>query len=134
MLKQVVSRHPYESPDKKTTSLKTEGKEVSRELVECLQKQVDQAGVRVQSFQINELSYAPEIASQMLKRQQAVALVQARAAIVEGAVETAHGAIVAMEEKGIRFSPEGKERLVTSLLTVMCSEHDAQPTVNVSGP
>jgi len=134
ILKQVVSRHPYESTDKKGTSLKTEGKEVSRELIESLQAKVDQAGVQIHSFQFNEMSYAPEIASQMLKRQQAVALVQARAAIVEGAVETAYGAIVAMEEKGIKFTSEGKEKLVTSLLTVMCSEHDAQPTVNVGGP
>jgi membrane protease subunit (stomatin/prohibitin family) len=132
VLKQVVSRHPYESPDHKATSLKTEGKQIGRELVDALQEKVDQAGVHIQSFQFNEMSYAPEIASQMLKRQQAVALVQARSAIVEGAVETAYGAIVAMEQKGIKFSTEGKEKLVTSLLTVMCSEHDATPTVQVS--
>jgi regulator of protease activity HflC (stomatin/prohibitin superfamily) len=134
VLKQVVSRHPYESVDKKGgSSLKNEGKEIGKELVDCLQDKVEQAGVMIQTFQFNEMSYAPEIASQMLKRQQASALIQARAAIVEGAVETAYGAIVAMEEKGIKFTAEGKEKLVTSLLTVMCSEHDATPTVNVSG-
>jgi regulator of protease activity HflC (stomatin/prohibitin superfamily) len=133
ILKQVISRYPYESVDKKGASLKNEGKEIGRELVECLQEKVDQAGVQIQTFQFNEMSYAPEIASQMLKRQQASALIQARAAIVEGAVETAFGAIQAMEAKGIKFTPEGKEKLVTSLLTVMCSEHDATPTVNVSG-
>jgi len=131
ILKQVVSRHPYEHSDRKVASLKTEGAEISAELIEALQAKVDEAGVMIHSFQFNEMSYAPEIAASMLKRQQAVALISARAAIVEGAVETAHGAIIAMEQKGLVFSDEGKQRLVTSMLTVMCSESDARPTVSV---
>jgi regulator of protease activity HflC (stomatin/prohibitin superfamily) len=130
VLKQVVSQHPYEDPNG-GESLRNEAKKIGSQLVETLQAKVNIAGIKIFSYEFNELSYAPEIASQMLKRQQAHALVQARSTIVQGAVETAHGAISAMEAKGFGFSKEGKERLVSSLLTVMCSESDVHPTVSV---
>jgi len=130
VLKQVVSQHPYEDPNG-GESLRNEAKKIGTQLVETLQAKTTLAGVKIYSFEFNELSYAPEIASQMLKRQQAHALVQARSTIVQGAVETAHGAISAMEAKGFNFSKEGKEHLVSSLLTVMCSESDVHPTVSV---
>jgi regulator of protease activity HflC (stomatin/prohibitin superfamily) len=98
VLKTVVARHPYESHDG-GTSLKTEGETVTRELVEELQRVVNRAGLQVLNFRINDLSYAPEIAAQMLKRQQAVAMVQARATIVQGAVDTAMSAISSLEAR-----------------------------------
>jgi len=130
-LKQVVSRFPYESHDEKEPSLKTEANTIGKELVNTLQSKVARGGIRVHSFEFNELSYAPEIASQMLKRQQAVALVQARSKIVEGAVDTAYDAIQRLKKKGINLSDGTTERLVTNLLTVMVSDENAQPTVNV---
>lgn len=130
VLKQVVSRYPYEEPNG-GHCLKSEAIEISRELCYALQCIVDSAGLQVVSFNFNDLSYAPEIASQMLKRQQAYALVQARATIVQGAVDTAYGAMAAMEHKGINLSPESTEKLIVNLLTVMTSEKDATPTINV---
>jgi len=130
-LKQVVSRFPYESHDEKEPSLKTEARTIGKELVTTLQSKVVRGGIRIHSFEFNELSYAPEIASQMLKRQQAVALVQARSKIVEGAVDTAWDAIQRLKAKGISLSEATQERLVTNLLTVMVSDENAQPTVNV---
>jgi len=130
-LKQVVSRFPYESHDEKEPSLKTEARTIGKELVTTLQTKVVRGGIRIHSFEFNELSYAPEIASQMLRRQQAVALVQARSKIVEGAVDTAYDAILRLKSKGISLSDASTERLVTNLLTVMVSDENAQPTVNV---
>jgi regulator of protease activity HflC (stomatin/prohibitin superfamily) len=132
VLKTVVARHPYESHDG-GTSLKTEGEAVTKELVDELQRVVNRAGLHVINFRINDLAYAPEIAAQMLKRQQAVAMVQARSTIVQGAVDTALGAISALESRGLEISEEGKEKLVINLLTVMTSEAAAQPTINVGG-
>jgi regulator of protease activity HflC (stomatin/prohibitin superfamily) len=132
VLKTVVARHPYESHDG-GTSLKTEGDAITQELVQELQRVVNRAGLHVLNFRINDLSYAPEIAAQMLKRQQAVAMVQARSTIVQGAVDTAMGAISALESRGLVISADGKEKLVINLLTVMTSEAAAQPTINVGG-
>jgi len=130
-LKQVVSRFPYESHDEKEPSLKTEARTIGKELVSTLQSKMSRGGIRIHSFEFNELSYAPEIASQMLRRQQAVALVQARGKIVEGAVDTAYDAILRLKSKGISLSDNSTERLVTNLLTVMVSDENAQPVVNV---
>jgi regulator of protease activity HflC (stomatin/prohibitin superfamily) len=133
VLKGVVAKYPYQAPthDAKHPSLQNEGAIIAKELVDVLQQSVEVAGLEILEFKFNELSYAPEIAAAMLKRQQAFALVQARATIVEGAVETAFSAIAAMEEKGLQLSQEGRERMLTSMMTVMVSENDAQPTVSL---
>mmetsp|Transcript_8020 Transcript_8020/g.8861 ORF Transcript_8020/g.8861 Transcript_8020/m.8861 type:complete len:290 (+) Transcript_8020:800-1669(+) len=136
-MKQLVSRYPYEADfgeDEDSTKdhepcLKTEAREIQMEFTELLQNRVDIAGARVLSFQFNELSYAPEIAAGMLKRQQAKALVDARKTIVSGAVDIAYSAMEQLEQRGVTLQPEEKTRLVTNLLTVICAESDVQPTI-----
>lgn len=137
VLKTVVSRFPYDSD---TTGdgkrdvdmcLKNEGTEVASQLVVELQKQVSFCGLKIHSFRFDELSYAPEIAGSMLKRQQAQALVSARKKLVEGAVDTAAGALERMKMRGIKISDEAASRLVVNMLTVMVSDTDATPTISV---
>jgi len=133
VLKTVVSQYPYESEDRKIKCLKRESRDISESLVQSLQEKVVLAGARVISFQFDELSYAPEIAHGMLKRQQALAMVLARTLIVEGAVTIAREAITQLEEYGVGMEPEDQNKLVTNLLTLICSDNDAQTTVNVGG-
>lgn len=83
VLKQVVSRYPYESTDG-GPCLKTESAVISRELVDELQQRVSASGAKIIALSLNELNYAPEISNVMLKKQQASALVEARQAIVQG--------------------------------------------------
>lgn len=130
ILKQIVARYPYEA-EQGGHSLKSDGGAIGQEFVEMLQERVQLAGIKVQSFAFNEISYAPEIAAGMLKKQQAAATVHARKVIVQGAVEIASGAVGALAEKGIQLEPEHQSRLVTNVLTVMCSDRDAQPTVSL---
>jgi len=130
VMKQIVSRYPYEADEEGDGyCLKTEAANISREFVTTLQRQINVAGAQVHSFQFNNLSYAPEIAAGMLKRQQAHALVKARKTIVDGAVEIAHSAMVQLEERGITMQPDEKTRLVSNLLTVICAEAEIQPTL-----
>jgi len=128
ILKQIVARYPYEAHDG-GHALKSDGGAIGQEFTDLLQERVMLAGVKIQSFAFNEISYAPEIASGMLKKQQAAATVQARRVIVTGAVEIASGAVTELGAKGIHLAPEHQSRLVTNVLTVMCSDRDAQPTV-----
>ena len=83
-------------------------------------------------MEINELNYAPEIASGMLKKQQAMALVAARHVIVDGATEIAKGAIRNLEsgEQGMKLSADEKAKIVTNLLTITCGDSDAVPTLS----
>jgi regulator of protease activity HflC (stomatin/prohibitin superfamily) len=132
VLKQVASRYPYESATH-TTSLKSETAVIAGEMREILQSKVEVAGAEVVSFELSDLSYAPEIARAMLVRQQAQALVDARKVIVEGAVEIVDHAIALLREKGHRMQPSEQERLVSNLLLVICGESHVQPTVSVQG-
>jgi len=133
VMKQIVSQYPYENlmEDEHGACLKTEAAEIGLTFVKLLQGKVKIAGAKVLSFQFNEMSYAPEIAQGMLKKQQALATVSARKTIVEGVVDIAYGAIQKLEGKGIKMTDEDKTKIATNLLTVMCAEHDVQPTISV---
>jgi len=128
-LKQIVSRYPYESDVEGAHSLKNEAASIGQEMVAILQARVNISGTKIHSFAFNEISYAPEIASGMLKRQQAAATVAARKVIILGAVEIAHGAVTELEGRGIHMDNDARAHLVTNLLTVICSDQEAQPIV-----
>ena len=81
---------------------------------------------------MNELNYAPEIASSMLKKQTAQATLDARQLIVKGSVEIAFGAVEELEKRGLRMNDEEKFNLVSNLLVVSAGDRDAIPTLNVS--
>jgi len=89
---------------------------------------VKDAGIKVISFELSDLSYAPEIAQAMLVRQQAQALVDARKVVVEGAVEIVHDAIMRLEAKDIKLTLSEKSKIVGNLLIVICGEAKVQPT------
>ena len=129
-LKQVVSKYPYED-DEGGHSLKTEAAALGAELQATLQQRLAHAGVRVIAFNMTDLSYAPEIAQAMLVRQQAEAMVKARKLIVKGAVDISEGAIQQLEDKGVKMQESEKTKIVTNLLTVICGESGAQPTVQL---
>ena len=130
-LKSVVSKYPYEADKAGMASLKTEGGALAHELNCDLQKRLAHAGVRVIAFNMTDLSYAPEIAQAMLVRQQAEAMVKARRLIVKGAVDISEDAVSQLEAKGVQLSKEEKTKVVTNLLTVICGDQKATPTLSV---
>jgi regulator of protease activity HflC (stomatin/prohibitin superfamily) len=134
VMRQVVAKFPYEHlrDNQKGPTLKGESAAIGNRLVEILQKKVAIAGGKILSFQFDEISYAPEIAQGMLKRQQAMATVAARTTIVSGAVEIAHSAITQLEARGTQIDPKDRARIMANLLTVIAGESGVQPTLNVS--
>jgi hypothetical protein len=89
------------------------------------------AGVAVDEARISHLAYAPEIASAMLRRQQADAVLEARAKIVQGAVLMVEHALEQLSAKAIvNLDDERKAAMVSNLLVVLCGDRDAQPVVN----
>ena len=129
VLKQLCSRYPYEA--KEGESLKSEAAEIGGEMVRLLQSKVDVAGAQVQSFELSDLTYAPEIAGAMLVRQQAQALVDARKTIVEGAVEIVAEAVQMLDERGLGLPAAEQPRMVSNLLTVICGDSHVQPMLPV---
>lgn len=130
-LKRVASRYPYVTYDG-SPSLKSEAVGLSGDLVQMLQEKVTVCGVRVLSFDLSDLSYASEIAGQMLQRQQAQAVVDARSIIVQGAVGICHETLENLAARGYQLTPAEQARITHNLLTVIASERTAVPTLNLS--
>jgi regulator of protease activity HflC (stomatin/prohibitin superfamily) len=96
-----------------------------------IQERLDKAGVEVIEARISHLAYAQEIASAMLRRQQASAIIAARKQIVEGAVGMVNMALHELKSQGVvELDEERKAAMVSNLLVVLCSEENAQPVLN----
>ena len=96
-----------------------------------MQDRLEKAGVQVIEARISHLAYAPEIASAMLKRQQAQAIVAARRQIVDGAVGMVKMALDELKKQEIiELDDERKAAMVSNLLVVLCGEENAQPVLN----
>jgi hypothetical protein len=133
-LRQVVSTRHYDGDEQGANSLRGDLEAVSSLLLETIQKHVELAGIEVVEAKIAHLAYAPEIASAMLRRQQAAAVVAARAQIVHGAVSWA---LMALEELPcgntvVSFNDRDRVQLVTNLMTVLVSDSEAQPVLPMS--
>ena len=96
-----------------------------------LQARVQLAGVKIEEAKLTHLAYAPEIAGAMLRRQQAEAVIAARAKIVTGAVSMVEMALKSLSEKNVvELDDERRAAMVSNLLVVLCSDHDATPVIN----
>jgi len=130
-LRTLASAYPYDAHGIDDVALSTHQAEVNKGLQDALHERFAKAGVEVIEARISHLAYAQEIASAMLQRQQASAIVAARQTIVEGAVGMVEMALDALSEKNIvALDDERKAAMVSNLLVVLCSDRAAQPVVN----
>ena len=112
-------------------TLRSGHEEVNQALEENLRKRLEIAGIQVIEARIGYLAYAPEIASAMLRRQQATAVVSARFKIVEGAVSMVQMALDHLSKQNIiELDGERKAAMVSNLMVVLCSDKDVSPVVN----
>jgi len=131
-MKQIVALYPYEAEAGQGRCLRSAADAISHEMVSMLQERMVIAGIKILGFTFNEISYAPEIAAGMLKRQQAQAIIQARKLIVTGAVDIAQLAVRELEANGIAMDPKAKAKVASNLLTVICSESATAPVLPLS--
>lgn len=112
-------------------SLRGSSEIVARKIKNEIQEKVEFAGIEVIEARITHLSYSSEIAAAMLQRQQAAALIDARAMIVDGAVGMVEMALEKLEEKNVvDLDDERKAAMVSNLLVVLCGDKDVSPVVN----
>ena len=116
----------------RSVSLKTESHLLGNHLREMLQARMEVCGIKIVSFELSDLAYAAEVAPMMLARQQAVALVDARATIVDGAVRIVDRATRRLAELGHAASAGDRARLATNMMTVLAGETRPQPTISLS--
>jgi len=127
----LATAYPYDAHTEGEEALSTHTAEVSKQLNAEVQERLGKAGVEVTEARISHLAYSPEIASAMLQRQQASAIIAARQKIVEGAVGMVETALEMLSSKKIlELDAERKANMVSNLLVVLCSERGTQPVVN----
>jgi regulator of protease activity HflC (stomatin/prohibitin superfamily) len=130
-LRNMTTSHPYDSHIEGEMSLRGHTAEIAEQLKSEIQERLTKAGVQVIEARISHLAYASEIASAMLQRQQAGAIIAARTRIVEGAVSMVEMALEKLaEKKTVVLDEDRKAAMVSNLLVVLCSDRHAQPVVN----
>lgn len=130
-IRSIASNYAYDQGEGEEVTLRGGGDEVAAELTKELLARLDKAGVFVEEARITHLAYAPEIASAMLRRQQAEAVIAARAKIVLGAVSMVEMALRELDEKGlVELDDERRAAMVSNLLVVLCGTSEASPVIN----
>lgn len=130
-LREITSHFAYDHGEESEPTLRADGVKVGEMLQARLQERVAIAGLAVDEARLSHLAYAPEIASSMLRRQQAEAILEARAKIVAGAVSMVESALQQLSEREIvHLDDERKAAMVSNLLVVLCADREAQPVVN----
>lgn len=130
-VRHLASVHPYDADSDDAISLRRSTDEIAVELQSELDQRLAKAGVEVVEARLTHLAYAPEIASAMLQRQQADAIISARQKIVDGAVGMVQMALAKLQEENVvELDEERKASMVSNLLVTLCSEQSTQPVVN----
>ena len=130
-LRNLATSYPYEIHSGEEIALRSSPQEIAHKLKGEVQDRLDTAGVEVIEARISHLAYAEEIASTMLKRQQAQAIVAARRQIVDGAVGMVKMALDELKSQDIiELDEERKAAMISNLLVVLCGEENAQPVLN----
>jgi len=130
-IRHVATKYPYDTLDDHHITLRGNADIVSKELADELQERLNVAGVQVIEARLTHLAYSTEIASAMLQRQQAAAVLSARKMIVEGAVSMAQMAVEQLSNDGtIELDEERKVNMVNNLMIAIISDRGAQPVIN----
>ncbi len=130
-VRNLATSYPYDAHVDHEVSLRSHTSEIADHLKKEIQDRLDKAGVEVIEARISHLAYAPEIASAMLQRQQAAAIIAARQKIVEGAVGMVQMALEQLSQhKVVDLDEERKAAMVSNLLVVLCGDRDPHPVIN----
>ncbi|KQX81312.1 MULTISPECIES: SPFH domain-containing protein [Streptomyces] len=130
-VRHIAIEYPYDAHEEGGLSLRGNAEEITEKLAVELTARVQAAGVLIIESRFSHLAYAPEIASAMLQRQQAGAVVAARQQIVEGAVGMVEMALTRIAEQDIvELDAERKAAMVSNLMVVLCGDRAAQPVLN----
>ena len=130
-MRNLATRYPYDAHEDDKVSLRGNTAEVAKDLKHEIQDRLSKAGVEVIEARLSHLAYAAEIASAMLRRQQAGAIIAARVKIVEGAVGMVEMALERLSRSTqVTLDEERKAAMVSNLLVVLCADREAQPVVN----
>jgi regulator of protease activity HflC (stomatin/prohibitin superfamily) len=130
-VRHIAIEYPYDAHEEDGLSLRGNAEEITEKLAAELTVRVQAAGVKIIESRFTHLAYAPEIASAMLQRQQAGAVVAARKTIVEGACGMVEDAVTRIAGQDfVELDDERRAAMVSNLLVVLCGDRSPQPVLN----
>jgi hypothetical protein len=130
-IRHIATQYAYDTfSEEPGVSLRSNTDEIAEQLMRELQARLDVAGVQILETRLSHLAYAPEIASAMLQRQQAMAIVASRQKVVEGAVGMVEMALRKLIENGIELDDERRAAMVNNLMVAIVSDRSATPVIN----
>lgn len=130
-VRSLATQYPYDAHAPGVVSLSHNAEDISERLATEVQARLHKAGIKVLEARITHLAYAPEIASAMLRRQQASAIIAAREKIVEGAVSMVDMALKQIErDRIVTLDEERKAAMVSNLLVTLCTDQPMHPVIN----
>ena len=130
-VRHLANSYAYDHGEENEITLRSSVEDVSQALKKELEERLAKAGVAVEEARLTHLAYAPEIASAMLRRQQAEAIIAARQKIVHGAVSMVDMALRELAEKQVvQLDDERKAAMVSNLMVVLCGEAEVRPVIN----
>lgn len=126
----IAAKYPYDS--EKQPSLRGNADEITKELKAELHKKLELAGIEVEEVKLSHLAYAPEIASSMLKRRQAVAVLQARKYLIENAAVIVEGVMENFITRGgMKLSDDKKAEIMSNILVTLISDKEVTPVIDI---
>lgn len=135
-IRHVASEYAYDSlnNDNHQITLRSNATEVSDKLTQELQERLSIAGVQVVETRLTHLSYATEIASAMLQKQQSAAILAARKMIVDGAVSITEDAVNRLgDDIDLNLTDDQWVKLINNIMVTIISEKGSQPVINTGG-
>ena len=130
-IRAIAGKYPYDDVEHQEITLRGDAEVVGEGLEAELQERVARAGITIDEARLMHLAYAQEIAQAMLRRQQAEAVIAARAKLVLGAVSMVESALQLLSEKDVvELDDERRAAMVSNLMVVLCSERETHPVVN----
>ena len=128
----IANKFSYDSEDENEPTLKSGNEDINTLLKLELQRRTKMAGIIIEDARITEISYGNEIASLMLQKQAADAIINSKAKIAKGAVDIIDNSIKELERRNVcRFNDEEKSRLVGNMMIVLNMDKGGNAIINV---
>ena len=127
----IANKFSYDSNEENEPTLKSGNEEINELLKLELQRRTKMAGIEIEDVRITEISYGNEIATLMLQKQAADAIINSKAKIAKGAVDIIDNSIKELEKRNVcKFNDDEKSKLVGNMMIVLNMDKGSNAIIN----
>ena len=127
----IANKFSYDSNEENEPTLKSGSEEINELLKLELQRRTKMSGIEIEDARITEISYGNEIATLMLQKQAADAIINSKAKIAKGAVDIIDNSIKELEKRNVcKFNDDEKSKLVGNMMIVLNMDKGGNAIIN----